>query len=997
LKILRFLLVAFAAFVALLCVLPIMAQQPASGSLTGYVIDPSGAAIQKAIVSLSDSSRGIKFETISDERGRYRFLDLKQGSYQLTTSAAGFTTIQKDVVIFVGRALDVPVEMSVNAESSTVKVNAIVGNVDTTSSTVDKVIDSKDIDNLPLNGRNYLELAFLAPGNAPAPNFDPTKSHTVLISSAGQLGRGGNVLVDGADNNDDVVGGSLVNIPQDAVEEFQMATSRFSAALGRSSSSVVNIVTKGGDNKLRGTVAFFERDSALQAEPLQFGSSTSTSTPPFHRQQYAASLGGPIKQDKAWWFVSVEDRQQLGGQLVATRDTVHQTFPTSFAREPLHDWLATGRIDWQVTAKDRLTFRDSSELEDDLSASTLDRALASASQQQQSSNHLHSLSAQWTHIFSPSLLNQLRFSDNNFSNSISPTVAAPQISFPSFQDGASFRVPQGTKQFRLEFGDTLTWTRGAHILSAGASLQRVDADFDLGVFQQGMIVAVENFPDFDRNGDGIVNDDDVLFAVGLRSANNTQSVVIPDARNWYSAFFIQDDWRVSRKLTLNLGLRYEMDSDANNRSRYSEINPIVQPFLKGSRRKLDNNWGPRVGFAWAPLNRTVIRGGYGIYYDRVTLEIESLERGLDGRTLPINAHLGNLAFMMPDGTFAPGAPTLSNAFAGPVIPGAGASGIDIIDNNLRNPMVQQFSLGVEHDLGAGNVVRVDGIHAFGTHFIIGRPIGTVFNPTAGGPDTVTNIESSVGTKYDALLVSYHKKFGNRGEFSAAYTLAKSFNYANDDQIPFTHAPIDPNNLHLEYGPTPNDQRHRFVFSGTAKLPWKFQFSPIWTLASGVPMDIVMPDGSNRIPLLGRNAGGRQFHNGRELNAFLQQVNQSGGINGEYLPYVDDNTRFNDSFQSFDLRLSRTFQFNERFQIQGMAEVFNLLNQTNILGRSNSNYSGFQNVLARDANSPSDPLNPSNPSDPYMHSSSFGKPVSGAGGVFGSGGARAFQLGVRFNF
>ncbi|HEX6878771.1 MAG TPA: TonB-dependent receptor [Terriglobales bacterium] len=975
--------VALAAALAVSLSVISFAQQAASSSITGYVADPSGAALQKAEVLLSDPDRGTSSRTVTDSQGRFSFPDLSPGHYEIRAKSSGFAPSGAKVDLAIGRSASLSLRMQINSDTSTVDVSGVPGAVDTTSSTVDKVVLASEIQNLPLNGRNYLELSLLAPGNAPAPNFDPTKAHTVLISSAGQLGRGGNVIIDGADNNDDVVGGSLVNLPQDAVEEFQIATNQYSAALGRSSSSVINIVTRGGTNQLHGTVAFFERDKSLQAEPLAF-TALSAGTPPFRRQQYAASIGGPIRQNKAWWFVSVEDRQQIGGQLVATRDTQNHAFPMSFVEEPLHDWLATSRLDFQLTNRDRFSIRDSMQLEDDLSGSTLDRALASASQQQQSSNHLHSIAAEWTHDFSSNLLNQFRFSDNNFMNSIAPITVAPQISFPSFQDGSSFRVPQATRQFRLQFSDTLTWTRGAHIFNFGTDVQRVDADFDLGVFQQGMIVAVENFPDFDRNGDGLVNDNDIMFAVGLRSANNTQSVLIPDARNWYSAFFAQDNWRISPSFTLNMGLRYEADSDANNRSRYDQINPIVQPFLQGSRRKLNNNWGPRFGFAWAPLTHTVVRGGYGIYYDRVTLEIESLERGLDGKTLPISAHLGNVAFLMNDGTFAPGAPTLGDAFSGPVIPGAGASGIDIIDNNLRNPMVQQFSLGIEQDLGGSGILRVDGVHNLGTHFIIGRPIGTVFNPVAGGPDTVTNIESSVNTKYDAMLVSYRKRFEGHAEFNIAYTLSKSFNYSNDDQIPFTHAPLDPNNLQLEYGPTPNDQRHRFVFSGTANLPWSFRFSPIWTIASGVPMDILMPDGSSRIPLLGRNAGGRQFHTGSELNTFLQQVNAGGGIGGQMLPLVDNNARFNDSFQSFDMRLGRTFKFGDRLQLQALCEVFNLFNKSNILGRSNINYSGFQNVLAPDQNDPT-------------HSSSFGKPVNSAGGIFGSGGPRAFQLGARFSF
>ena len=238
-------------------------------------------------------------------------------------------------------------------------------------------------------------------------------------------------------------------------------------------------------------------------------------------------------------------------------------------------------------------------------------------------------------------------------------------------------------------------------------------------------------------------------------------------------------------------------------------------------------------------------------------------------------------------------------------------------------------------------------------------------------------------------MSFEKRYSNRYQFRASYTLSRSFNYANDDQIPFSNGPIDSNNLRLEYGPTPNDQRHRFVFSGVFDLPADFRLAPLWTLASGVPMDILLPDGSSRIPSLQRNAGGRLFHTGAELNAFIQQLNAAGGVNGQPLPFVSDDARFNDSFNSLDLRLSRKFSFNDRMSLEPIVEVFNLLNITNVLGVSNVNYSGFSNVLIRDSNNFADPG--------FLRSSSFGRPVTTAGGVFGSGGPRAFQFAARFTF
>jgi outer membrane receptor protein involved in Fe transport len=573
------------------------------------------------------------------------------------------------------------------------------------------------------------------------------------------------------------------------------------------------------------------------------------------------------------------------------------------------------------------------------------------------------------------------------------------LTVPSIQDGVSFRVPQGTNVNRLQFSDAVSVVRGAHTFKFGGDIQRVDSLFDLGVFQQGRIEFVQDFATADFNGDNKIDDNDLLFAVTLRSSKPTQSLRLDNADNNHFAGFAQDDWRASRNLTLNLGLRYELDTNVNNNDWYGNRNPIVQSFYRGDRKRDTNNFAPRVGFNWASKDgKTSVHGGYGIYYDRITLEIVSLERGLDGRALAIEVRAGNALtdptgapiFINPaTGKFQPFAPTLGNPFTGFILPGAGASGINIIDNNLQNPMVQQFNFGVEREISRDLVARADYLHNLGTHFIIGRTIGVVNNPVVGGPDRVVNLESSVKTKYDGLLLSLEKRFSSRYQFRASYTLSKAFNYANDDQIPFSNGPVNPNNLQLEYGPTPNDRRHYFTFSGVVELPCGIQLSPIVTLASGVPMDILLPDASSRVPILQRNAGGRLFKTGAELNNFLKQLNAAGGVNGQPLPLVRDDAKFNDNFSSFDLRLSKVFRFGERARLEPIVEVFNLFNVTNILGVSNVNYSGFSNVLIRDSDNPTDPG--------YLRSSSFGRPVTTAGGVFGSGGPRAFQVAAKFTF
>ncbi|MBS1808938.1 MAG: TonB-dependent receptor [Acidobacteria bacterium] len=977
------------------------AQQSSTATLSGRVADATGAAIIGAKVTVTQKETGAQRQVVTNSEGLYVFATLPPGKYEVKIQATNFAqSLSRLVELNVGQQVSLDATLQAGGPTETITLDDRYNYplVDTSSAVVDGVVRAEEVQRLPLNGRNYLELALLIPGNLPAPNFDPTKTNSVIVSSAGQLGRGGNVTIDGTDNNDDAVGGPLLNVSQDAVQEFQIATNRFSAELGRSASSVINVVTKAGTNDLHGSFSFFERDRRLQGLPATYDRS-SNQKPPFDRQQYAATLGGPLKADRAWWFGAFEYRNQDGAVLVGQRDVAARQIRRSFASAPMDDLLGLARVDWKPSVSDNLNFRYAIERLKDIGATKLDRAIGSASQRQQLQNHHQSFLTNWTRAFSSTVVNSFNFSINNFSNTTNPLSTGPQYTFPSIQDGVSFRVPQATTMNRLQFSDALSYIHGAHTFMFGGELQRVDSLFDLGVFQQGRIEFVQDFAQADFSGDGKVDDNDLLFAVTLRSSKPTQALLIDNADNNHIALFAQDDWRVTRNFTLNLGLRYELDTNVNNNDWYGNRNPIVQSFYRGDRKRDTNNFAPRFGFNWATDNaRFSVHGGYGIYYDRVTLEIASLERGLDGRALAVEVRAGNALsdptgapiFINPaTGRFQPFAPTFSNPFTGFILPGAGASGINIIDNNLQNPMVQQFNFGVQYEFVKDFVVKADVLHNLGTSFIIGRTIGTVNNPVVGGPDRVVNLESSVKTKYDGLLLSLEKRLSSRYQFRASYTLSKAFNYANDDQIPFSNGPVNPNNLQLEYGPTPNDRRHYFTFSGAAELPYGFQVAPIVTLASGVPMDILLPDASSRIPVLQRNAGGRQFKTGADLNRFLNQLNTAGGVNGQRLPLVRDDVRFNDSFSSFDLRFSKVFRFGDKVRLEPMVEIFNLFNVTNILGVSNVNYSGFSNVLIRDSSNSSDPG--------YLRSSSFGTPITTAGGVFGSGGARAFQFAAKFSF
>ena len=980
-----------AALLTLLLAAPLAAQDPATASLTVSVSDAAGSALAGARVTALRLATGVAREASTGPRGSCVLANLPPGEYTVTVEAAGLARRSfEHVRLQVGRSLALEARLQLGGLKEEVTVEASAAPLATDRSAVEDVVAAAAIENLPLNGRNFLELAFLAPGNSAVGNFDPTKTNSVPVSSAGQLGRGGNIVIDGQDNNDDAVGGPLANLPLDAVQEFQIATNRFSAEQGRSAASAISVITKSGADAFSGSASVFVRDDALQGVPATYERSLGP-PPPFDREQYALSAGGPLVKGRAWWFGAVEHRNQDAVVQVGQRDTASQTIRRGFAPAPLRDWLATGRVDVRASARDDVSVRYVFEDADDTGPSTLDRAIGSASQRQASTNRYHLVLGSWSRTLSSAALNTLRVSYSDYDNAIVPVEPGRQLTFPSLQDGASFRVPQSTSQRRLQASDSFSWVRGAHSLRFGAEVARTSADFVLGVFREGRVELVQDFPQFDLNGDGRLDDEDLLFQVTLRSGKPDQDLVLNDISSTYLACFVQDDWRVTPRLTLNLGLRYELDTDVKNISGYGDINPLVRPFLQGDRTRDANNIGPRLGFAWANAAGSLqVHGGYGIYYDRVVLELVSLERGLDGRALPVEVRAGNAFYLDPAShSVPPFAPSLSNPFTGFILPGAGASGINIIDNRLENPTVQQFNLGTQLRLPADALLKLDLVHDFGTHFIIGRPVGEVFNPVVGGPDRVVNIESSVNTRYDALLASVEKRFSRGQQLRVSYALARARNYMNDDQIPFGTGPIDPNDLSREYGPTPNEQRHRVTLSGSILLPWDLRLSPLWTIASGVPMDILLPDASTRVPSLERNAGARRFHSAAELNAYIRQLNASGGIDGVPLPLVSENARFSDSFDSLDLRLSRAFPLSGKLRLELILECFNVFDVTNILGVSKSNYSGFANVLARDSSDPADPG--------FLRSSSFGQPLTTAGGVFGSGGPRAFQLGARFTF
>jgi outer membrane receptor protein involved in Fe transport len=922
-------------FVAL-CAAVAAHGQAVTANLQGVITDASGAVVAGATISAINTETGIQRSAETNADGLYRFNLLPRGQYLVQAKKAGFGGQSLNVTLTVGDTTTANIVLKVAGQSETVNVSTEASQVDTSNSQIEQPVTQAQIANLPVNDRNFQQLANLVPGAAPSTSYDPTKRLYGGVVSGGATARSSGISVDGGNFNDNIVGGPVGLVPEDAIEEFQVITNQFSAEYGHSSGPFINVVTKSGTNTVHGSGFVLYRQKNLQANGF-----FEKKKPDFNREQFGGSLGGALIKDKTFGFYAIERNRQQKAQTVDTGGVYPQFEGSSPA--PFRDLLMVSKLDHHFTQAETVSFRASFQRNTSTEGLRVDPNLLfggspAANAFQVATNENFSWQATQSSLISSRTLNQFIVQFNRFINNLKPTSVGINLRFPSVVIGQNASTPQAVQQDRLQFRDDLStqanW-HGLHNIKFGADLNpriKYNLLFDL----------VKNTSFFFNADDPTVTcasptscTTSIAPAFALRGVGSTKE---DGTTVWQMAYYLQDDWKMSRKLTLNLGLRYEFESGFVDAGFKQPLEGVAPFFDSRTRKNPKLSFGPRAGFAYDLRGKgsTVLRGGFGIYFDSTPYEIGYIDRTFNGVKYFIAG-------------FGPTQPNVNDpAFLGPPPPPGG----NAIDGHVSQPYTEQWSIGVGQQLPWGIVLDSSYVHILGIHGWMSRELNPQ-SATRVAPfpslGLFTSFQTTNISHYNALQVSARKNLDKRVQFQVAYTLSKAVGLSDDIFEP--GVPQDSNNIFADKGPTLRDARHRFVMSGIITLPWGVQTSNIVALQSGRPFNITTGNDDNgdghikdRPAGVGRNAG-------RAAPTYV-----------------------------WDTRLSRPFKIGERVEISPTVDMFNVANHPNFDAES---YNGALNAGCS--------VGPPTCGTLQAPGSAFGKPSD----IISP--ARQLQLGVRVTF
>lgn len=993
--------------------------QTTRAKISGTVTDENGALVPNAKVTAKNTDKNITRETTSDDSGLYRFPELEPGDYEIRVEATGFAAEARGgIVLTVGHEAVIDVSLKAGAVQGAVLIQN-VPLVETTTSAVSFLVNTKQIEELPLNGRDVLQLATLNNGVVSTASNSDAQSEvgagtTRLSVNGGRLDFNafyldGTETSDAFGNSPGGLGGGFLGV--DALREFQVLTSNYSAEYGQGGGAIINAVTKSGTNDLHGTAFYFMRNSALDARNF-----FNAQKLPFQRNQFGGSFGGAIIKDRTFFFTNYEGLRRREGTSTIfnvpspnARQGILVSPPPNFAVNPaILPFLAlfpvpngpisgdTGvyRRDFkESTNEDYIMFRLDHSLTDKHSISgryTFDdsdlrgvNSNAGVIQEQVLVNRNQYLSLEGVSVFSSRAINSVRFAFNRsrFGSDYPFSVAVPDsLSYlPGHPMGATvlsglsdlrpaLTVPRQFVLNTFELNDQFVYTVGNHSLKFGGMGRRYQLNANSPLISDGAYLFNGGVAGFLQGGNLLLTPQP-----GTDFYRNIRQTLF--------GFYVQDDWKASRKLTLNLGLRYEPIStpteangkDVNFRT-FTDQNSSPPPYIENPSYK---NFGPRVGFAYDPTGdgRWAVRGGFGVFYSAI---------------LPMRYRFQISAV-----------PPFANLIAIPALPNcpfpSSFNCLNIVNFPLglrwqtefqaKQPTIYQWNLNVQREITRNFVVQAGYVGSRGIHLETGFTSnvrrdfslvnGEKFFP-ASGPrinpccSSIQVLGFNGDAYYNAMQLTATKRYSAGLQFQLAYTFAKSIDTNSATDSVFTNGSVgsdaqDPFDTSRERGLSDFDVRHNFVANFIYDLPFGsdlkgaagvlsrgWSVGGILNLRSGFPFHVNLGQGFDRARNAIDNtrsqrpnvASGRDYSSAITGNpdrfvdptAFVLQPAGFYGNEGR-------NVLIGPDLKVFDLTLIKKTPITERVNMEFRAEVFNLFNHTNFAGPEPNNRAIFVGVDA----------------------------------------------------
>jgi hypothetical protein len=996
----------FAGFALLFLSTSGLNAQATTATVLGTVTDPSGAAIPGATVQVRNTGTSQTQETVTDAQGRFQIPELGLGEYDIHASKQGFSTaVRTGVTLTVGSQTVIDFSLTVGQQQQTVTVEGAVSQVETNSSAVSNLVEATQMRELPLNGRNFGELILLAPGVQAVAGGTSFYGKTDNYSIAGSRPEGQAFLLDDVNvsgfwNHGTGSGALGTQLGLDAISEFQTLTNTYSAQFG-GNGAVINAVTRSGTNSFHGSAYEFLRNSSLDARNFFDPQNIA----PFRRNQFGGTIGGPIKKDKMFFFVNYEGLRQLLGetQIAFVPDAnAHQgllpcasapgapcganglanvgvspNVASTLALYPLptasigggvgtvhevasqigHENYLLARFDYTISANDSLFIRyvrDTANLQEPFSGSPVPLW----SETDITANHYATIEER--HIISPTLINIARVSFIRPSDTGGPTSSqAPLQYFPGRENGEvsvgggisslgdNQLLPFGLPENKFFYGDDVFWTHGAHSIKFGLEVERVDSN-TYAPFLEGGSWTFSSLQAFLQG-----------TAATVVSALPGQADGTRDFRELFLTPYIQDDWKITPKLTMNIGLRYEYQTNplevihgmtAFLDPPFGGFQPVTHAFYKNPSTK---NYNPRIGVAYDPFNdhKTSIRAGFGMFHDEV------LPRLYDpGYWLNPPYAIG--VQLQPNYPFP---------FAGNGILPPQASQAEGMNYYLDNtPYVVQYNFNIQRELGAGNILTVGYVGSEGVHLIQSvdenppRIVsGTIYDPVFdaevtssgsvqianGGRENPSPLLGALSEKnatghshYNSLQASFNRRFSHGLQAQGSYTWSKSIDNGSttyglegaqqDLSNPYNAA----NDIGLSLFNHASSFRGSFVYAlplGDHALLRGWQWSGIFTAVTGAPMDIL--DGPTMSGLTNDRPDVNPSFTGNPILGKVNEWINPAAFSLEpvgTLGNLGRDTAIGPGLWSLDTAVMKDTKITEALRVQFRAEFFNIFNHTN---------------------------------------------------------------------